>query len=103
MTVIPALLQDDDTTDSPSVEAEIALDTNPALIAPAETPFADNPATTDDDTTIADSSIALQDPADPALIASLPAPRLLEVEPTEEGTAAETLPDPVELAEDVIS
>lgn len=101
LTVIPALLQDDDTAESPSIEAEIALDTNPALIAPAETPFADNPAKTDDDTTIADGGIALQDPAAPTLIASLPAPRLLEVEPTAEVTASETLPDPVELAEDV--
>ena len=102
LTLIPLLFQDD-TAESPSVEAEIALDISPARVAPLETALADNPAPAESSTTLANGQTALQDSVDPVLIASLPAPRLLEVEPTEPESTAETLPDPVTPAENLPS
>lgn len=102
LTLIPLLFQDD-TAESPSVDAEIALDISPARVAPLETALADNPAPAESSTTLANGQTALQDSVDPVLIASLPAPRLLEVEPTEPESTAETLPDPVTPAENLPS
>ena len=100
MAVLPALLQSDDTADSDRVEAEIALDTSPALIAPAETPRADSALPAGQQDSPADTLAALQDPADPALIASLPAPRLLEPQTAQDKPLTEgLLPEAVDTAD----